>query len=121
VMYRFHLYTTAALQRVHTAASLSELGRLGNEFLELLTASPLFTVRPSQYLFVKAHLFVCHLCLAIRNMGSLSNMDASLMESHHVMTKADGSMTTIHSRLQHIMAVQQRRYGDLGISCVCTY
>ncbi len=72
-----------------------------------------YTVRPGLYMFVKAHLFVCHLCLAIRNMGSLSNTDASLMESHHVMTKADGSMTTIHSGLQQIVAVQQRRYGKL--------
>ena len=85
VMYRFHLYTTAALQRVHTAANLSELGRLGNEFLELLTGSPLYTVRPSQYLFVKAHLFVCHLCLAIRNMGSLSNMGSLLRRRDHVL------------------------------------
>ena len=108
-LYRFHLYTTMALQNEHTCASLAELTRVGNGLLKCLQESPLMDVRPSFYLFVKAHLFFCHLVRCIRNIGALSNTDCALMESHHIMTKADGSMTGIHTRLLQIMAVQQRR------------
>ena len=58
---------------------------------------------------VKAHLLFCHPVHCIRNIGALSNTDCALMESHHIMTKADGSMTSIHTQLLQIMAVQQRR------------
>ena len=58
---------------------------------------------------VKAHLLCCHPVHCIRNIGALSNTDCALMESHHIMTKADGSMTSIHTQLLQIMAVQQRR------------
>jgi hypothetical protein len=109
VLYRFHVYTTLATQSTHTEKTLEDLARLGDELLELLKDSPLMGVRPSAYLFVKAHLFFCHLVRAIKNMGSLSNMDSALMESHHIMTKADGTLTNVHSRLQQIMAVQLRR------------
>ena len=108
-LYRFHLYTTMALQSEHTHESLAELGRVGNGLLKCLQECPLMDVRPSLYLFVKAHLFFCHLVRCIRNIGALSNTDCALMESHHIMTKADGSMTSIHTRLLQIMAVQQRR------------
>ena len=58
---------------------------------------------------VKAHLLCCHPVHCIRNIGALSNTDCALMESHHIMTKADESMKSIHTRLRQIMAVQQRR------------
>ena len=55
-LYRFHLYTTMALQSEHTHESLAELGRVGNGLLKCLQECPLMDVRPSLYLFVVSYL-----------------------------------------------------------------
>ncbi len=72
------------IKRRPRVSGCSFLGSTVSVDQELLIACPLYTVRPSHYLFVKAHLFVWYLAAAIRNMGGLSNTDASLMESYQI-------------------------------------
>ena len=108
-LYRFHEFTISALEKEHTDETLLQLARSADALLECLKQSALVTQRPSEYLFVKAHLFFFHLDRCIKNNGALSNTDSALMESHHIMTKSDGSLTGVHNRTLHIMAVQQRR------------
>ena len=108
-MYRFHAFTVMTLEKEHTDKSLVKLALSADELLENLLKCDLIEVRPSHYLFVKAHLFYFHLHRCVKNNGALSNTCSSLMESHHIMTKADGSLTGVHNRTLYIMTVQQRR------------
>ena len=108
-MYRFHAFTVMALEKEHTDESLLKLARSVDELLECLLNCVLIEVRPSHYLFVKAHLFHFHLDRCVKNNGHLSNTCSALMELHHIMTKADGSLTGVHNRPLYIMTVQQRR------------
>jgi hypothetical protein len=108
-LYRLHVYVIMALKSEHTDASLKELGEYGNALLELLKSSPLMAMRKSSYLFVKAHLFFCHLARCVMNNGALSNTDCALMETHHVTTKSDGDLTSHHNRPVQIMLIQKRR------------
>ena len=109
VLFKFHLCTAAVCAREHTDASIQTLGEMTSELLVLLKASPLIDERPSQYLTVKAHLFFTHLGKAIKELGSLSNADTSLMESEHRVIKADASMTNAHRRTSHVLKFDRRR------------
>lgn len=107
--HRFHVYTTMAMKTEHTDATLTELARYGDGLLTCLKDSRLLEERPSEYLFVKAHILFFLLPRCIKNNGSLTNTDCALMESHHITTKGDGFLTSAHNRTLQIMAVQQRR------------